>query len=131
MQIQKALGVYKTNQFSTMSKEKLLLMLYEGALKFLARAQAALEGGDNDSVHNNLIKVQDILLELNNSLDKQRGGVVAENLELLYDYMYDRLVEANVQKKVEPIREVESMLMDLRDTWNDAINLYRYGSWAK
>lgn len=111
---------YKQTQFETASSEKLILMLYEGALKNLYQAQKGLENNDLEVVNQSLTKTQDIISELMVSLDMDTGEI-AQNLYQLYDYMQYRLIQANIHKKGEPITEVIGMLEELHDTWKKAM----------
>jgi flagellar protein FliS len=108
---------YQQNQIMTASQEKLVLLLYEGALRFLKQAEAACAAKDWNNCHHYLLRVQDIITELQASLNQEAGGELAENLFLLYDYLYRRLVEANVKKDILLIAEVQNLLSELRDTW--------------
>ena len=111
---------YKEMQVKTVSQEKLILMLYDGAIKFLNIAMAGLEDKKFDVVNNNLIKVQRIFTELMISLNMDVGEI-AQNLYSLYQYMYDKLVEANIKKDKVPMEEVLEMLISLREVWERAI----------
>jgi flagellar protein FliS len=112
---------YKSTQVETADNGKLLLMLYDGAIKFSKMAKQAIEEDDYEETNNKLNRVQAIVTELQSTLDMKRGGEIAENLEMLYDYMKRRLITANVDKTVEPVEEVLDMLQELRETWVEAI----------
>ncbi|ADL11807.1 flagellar export chaperone FliS [Acetohalobium arabaticum] len=112
---------YKNTQVETASQEKLLLMLYDGAIKFLKQAIKGVEENDYEAANNYLVRTQDIIHELMATLDMEKGGEIARNLESLYDYMNRRLIEANVNKDIEPMEEVRDMLAELRETWQEAI----------
>lgn len=112
--------VYQQNAVQTAPPEKLVLMLYEGALRFLGKAQKALAAKDLQNVNNNLLRVQEIINELMVNVNKDAGDL-AEKLVLLYDYIYRRLVEANVRKEQKIMQEVEEMLKELRGAWQEAI----------
>lgn len=111
---------YKETQFQTASREKLILMLYDGAIRNLHQAQRSLKEGNFEGTNNNLTKAQDIINELMVSLNLDVGEI-AHNLYQLYDYMRRRLIMANTQKKEEPIKEVLGMLKELRDVWKEAM----------
>ncbi len=111
---------YKEMQVKTVSQEKLILMLYDGAIKFLNLGMAGLEDKRFDVVNNNLIKVQRILTELMISLNMDIGEI-ANNLYSLYQFMYDKLVEGNIKKEKAPMEEVMEMLLSLREVWETAI----------
>jgi len=119
---------YKKMGVETASGGKLILMLYDGAIKFLNQSLEGLKDKKYDVVNNNIIKGQNILTELMLSLNMSVGEI-AENLYSLYDYMNRRLIEANIKKNGEIIKEVLGMLTDLRATWEEAIK--RAGSGQK
>ena len=112
---------YRQVSFGTAPPGRLVLMLYEGALKFLQRALDAFDCVDplefNRSVHNNLVRTQDILHELNVTLDMEKGGDLALTLRNLYDYLSNRLHESNARKEKEGIDECFERLTVLRDAW--------------
>ena len=96
-------------------------MLYEGAVRFLDRAMAGFGIEDpaecNQTISNNIIRAQDIIFELNVTLNMQEGGELANTLRMLYDYMHRRLMEGNLQKDENAIREVRGRIEVLRDAW--------------
>jgi len=112
---------YLKTQIQTASREQLVLMLYDGAIRFSEQARERLAAQDLEESHNLLIRAQNILLELLYALDRKTGGAVAENLASLYTYCYNRLVEANVHRTPEKIDESNSILKGLRDAWAQAI----------
>lgn len=111
---------YKQTEIETASPGKLLLLLYDGAIKRLRRAQEAFEREALEEVHQDLVKVQQILIELMLALDWKVGGDLAPRLHALYDFMYRRLVDANVKRSNEPIAEVLQLLSTLREGWAEA-----------
>lgn len=115
----KAYQVYQQNQVFTASQEKLVTMLYDGALRFINLAKQGIEEKNLEKANENFIKAQRILAELMGNLDRSVGEV-AENLFSLYEYMHRRLVEANVKKDGKIAQEVYELLKDLRDTWVQA-----------
>jgi flagellar protein FliS len=117
---QHAYRQYRSVQTQTASPGYLVVMLYQGAIAFASRAQAALDAGDCEAAHENLIRTQDIIAELLGSLDFGQGEV-ASNLARLYEYMHRRLVEANVCKSAEPVAEVLRHLRLLCDAWQQAV----------
>ena len=100
---------------------QLVLMLYEGAIRFLDRALLGFGLDDpaesNEAISNNLLRAQEIIHELNLSLNTQAGGEVAANLRRLYEYFDRRLLESNLKKEPEGIQEVSRHLAVLRDAW--------------
>jgi len=107
---------YKETQIKTATQGKLIVMLYEGAIKFLKIAKNAINEKEIESAHNNIVRAQDIIMELLLSLNME-AGEIAEKLYSLYLYMNKRLMEANIYKKIEPIDEVLKMLTELKDVW--------------
>ncbi len=114
---------YQTNQIQTASPEKILIMLYDGAIQFLNKAKKEIENKNIQEVHNNIVGAQKIVSEFMNSLDVEIGGETAVNLYNLYEYMHFRLVQANMKKDSEIIDEVLIHLKDLKATWEEAIKI--------
>ncbi len=113
--------VYQENQVSTSSRGRLLLMLYDGALKFLRFALTAMEEKKVEEAHRNLIKVQDILNELMATLNFD-ADEIAGKLYSLYEYMNQELIDANIQKDSEKVEKVYGMLEELRNAWAKAMD---------
>ncbi len=108
---------YKRTEINTANQGKLIVMLYDGAIKFLNIAAENMNPRTYDVVNNNIIKAQDIISELLLSLNMKEGGEISQNLSSLYVYFKKRLLEANMQKNAEIIREVLALMKDLRDAW--------------
>lgn len=109
---------YKDNAIKTASKGELLIMLYDGAIKFCNQAILAFDNNDVEKINNNIIRVEDIILEFQAVLDKKYE--ISKNLNELYDYMYRRLVEANIKKDKVIVEEVRDLLKPLRDSFKKA-----------
>jgi flagellar protein FliS len=116
-------NTYKTQQIQTASKEQILIMLYEGAIRFLNLAKAGHEEGNIEKFHNNLMKTQRIIMEFMSTLDVKMGGEMAQNLFKLYEYLHYRLIQANLKKDVTMIDEVLEHLRELKATWEEAISM--------
>lgn len=114
---------YQINQVFTVPQEKLVLMLYDGALRFCRQGIMALEKKDYAGVNDNLIRAQEILGELIASLNFD-AGEIARNLYRLYEFMRWHLIQANVKKNVTMIKEVVELLQGLRDAWEEATRNY-------
>lgn len=112
---------YKTTQISTATPGQLVVMLYEGAIKFCKHAKMGIEQKNVQTANNNLIKVQNIVQELKLGLDMKAGGEIAKTLDSLYEYMLRRLVEANIKKDAIIISEVQSSLEELKEAWVEAV----------
>jgi len=117
---------YQATQISTATKEQLLLITYDIAIRSCRLAEAALAPADNepqdyDQAHREIVRAQDVIRELMVTLNTEKGGEMAQNLMRLYDYMYQQLVEANIKKDARNVRYVLTMLEDLKDTWEEAL----------
>ena len=110
---------YKTNEISTMSQGKLVVMLYDGAIRFCNTAIENMTPRKYEIVNRNIIKAQDIITELMTSLNLDQGGKIAEDLLSLYIYMKKRLLEANVQKDSKILKEVVKILSELKSSWEE------------
>jgi flagellar protein FliS len=110
---------YKETQIKTATPGKLILMLYDGAIKNLNRALEDMNAQHSryDRVSNSLIQAQDIIAELMVSLDFERGGDIAKSLFSLYVFMNRRLLDGNIKKEKAPLEEVKSLLTELRSAW--------------
>ena len=117
---QNLLKKYQEIEIQTSSPEKLVLLLYDGAIKFLNQAILKIEEKNVEESHQLLIKVQKIIRELMCSLNLETGKLAA-NWYNLYDYMYERVVEANLNKDIEPIQEVLELINPLREAWAQII----------
>lgn len=114
---------YKSNSINTATPEELTLMLYNGLIKFIMQAQVAVDDNCIEKANNGIVRAQAIITEFQSTLDMNYE--VSQNLELLYDYMYRRLVEANLKKDKDILQEVLDMAKELRDTWSQAMKLAR------
>ena len=116
---------YQQSQVQTASPEKILIMLYDGAIQFLNKALKAMKEGNIQESHNNNVSAQNIIMEFMNTLDMDIGGDVARNLYGLYEYLHHRLVYANINKDPKAIEEVLRHLKELKETWEEAIRIAR------
>lgn len=112
---------YKNTQIQTATPGQLILLLYEGGIKFCKLAKTSIEEKNIMNANNYIIKAQDIVSELMNSLDMKSGIEIANNLYSLYDYMLSKLIDANLKKDATDIDEVQKLLEELRDSWKIAI----------
>ncbi len=108
---------YKNTEISTADQKKLILMLYDGAIRFLQIAIKKMQPQNYDVVNNHIIKSQDIITELMLSLDMKEGGEIASNLFNIYAYLKKRLLEANIAKDASMVEETVRLLSQLRDAW--------------
>ncbi len=112
---------YKKTQVATVDRGRLIILLYEGAISFLTKAKAALEEQDIPSACSLINRAQDIVDELNASLNMDQGGDIAANLRRLYLFMGDQLVQAKVKADTKRISEVIRMLTTLNEAWRQAV----------
>lgn len=117
-----AYQAYQQNQISTATPERLVVMLYDGGIRFLTLAETAFQKNKYEDIHNNLVKTQAIIVELMSNVD-QSTGEIGEKLYLLYDYMNQRLIEANLKKNPQMVAEVKELLISLKETWFQAMQL--------
>ncbi|HOI89505.1 MAG TPA: flagellar export chaperone FliS [Candidatus Rifleibacterium sp.] len=116
---------YRKTQIETASPETLILMLYDGALRFMGQAEIAFEEKNIEQISNLLLRVQAIFAELMTALDKEKGGEIAVNLERLYVFFLEKLGEANVKKDVKPMLEIKPLVQNLRNTWEQAMQKHQ------
>lgn len=116
---------YKQTQINTAPKEQILLMLYDGAVRFLNQAKVGFAEKNIEKIHNNIIKVQNIITEFESSLDLENGGDFAKNLFGLYEFMSQQLSIANIKKKEECLDIVIKHMTELRDTWREAVKKFK------
>ena len=110
-------NAYKKASVNTLDQTKLIIMLYDGAIKNASFAVEHMKSGQIEKVHECLIKTKNIVTELMATLDMDRGGDIAKNLQSLYSYMFSQLIEANMNKKTEPVVIVIDLLKELRAAW--------------
>jgi len=113
---------YKKTKVETANQGKLIIMLYEGGIKFSKLAKKSLDNGDYEQANNYLLRAQDIINELMVTLDRDKGGEIANNLYQLYEYMNYQLIQANVKKSSEPIDIVLELMMELLESWKEIIS---------
>lgn len=118
-----AYNAYKNNSVNYASKEQLLLMLVDGAVKYAKIARQAILEKDITKSHSNLIRTQDIFYELMATLDVRQAGDWGQQLMNIYDFIVRRLTDANIKKDINIIDEVLPIIEDIRDTWNEAYKM--------
>jgi flagellar protein FliS len=107
---------------SIQSKEKLLLMAYEGAIRFGQSAQEGIRLKSPKMRGEAISKIMAIITELDLALDREIGGELAENLSSLYQWIMRRLTEANLQNDIRALEEVNSVLTTIKEGFEGAIN---------
>ena len=123
-----AYQVYRQTQAQTADPGELVCMLYRGAVRFVSAATEAIEKRDVEASHNNLVRAQAIVSELLETLDIERGGQFAQRLQAIYEYLNQRLLEANLRKDADAAREVERFLRELLPAWEEAARQTKAGA---
>ena len=116
-------NVYKSNSIQTASPAELTLMLYDGAIKFCNIALGAIENNDVAKAHTNIVKAENIITEFRSTLDFKYP--VAQDFDRVYDWIYRRLVEANMHKDAEVLEDATRLIREMRDTWKEVMKLNR------
>ncbi|AKA70316.1 flagellar export chaperone FliS [Clostridium scatologenes] len=123
MYAQNAYKTYKNNSVNYASREQLLLMLLEGAVKFAKIGRQGLLDKDIKRAHENIVKTQDIFYELMVTLDVEKGGEWAVSLMSIYEYITRRLVDANMKKDISILEEIIPLIEEVKDTWEQAYKI--------
>lgn len=118
-----ALNIYQQNSINTASREKLLLMLYDGLVKFIRQGIIGIEDNDITKANTNFVKAQNIIREFMVTLDMKQGGAMAEGLIKLYDYMHRRLMEANIKKDAGIANEILGYAEELKGAFEEAYKI--------
>lgn len=119
--VNNAAKAYGSRKVETASPAELTLMLYEGAIKFCNIAMGAIENKDYEKANINIQKARNIIVELQSTLDHKYK--VAEEFDVIYDYIFHKLVDANTKKDMEALEEALSQIRDMRDTWKEVMRL--------
>lgn len=114
-----ALNKYKQNSIMTATPEELTLMLYDGAIKFMNIGKYSIENSELEKAHSSLIRAQDIILELNYSLDMNYE--ISKGLRELYEFVLSKLVDANINKDIKAIDDALVIVNDMRETWKEVM----------
>ena len=115
-------NIYKTNSVNYASKDQMLLMLVDGAVKFAKIGRQAILDKDIQKAHNSLMRVQDIFTELIVTLDTDKAEWM-KPLKDVYFFIKEKLVEANMCKKIETVDEVLPLIEEVRDLWHEAYKI--------
>lgn len=113
-----AYNVYKNNSVNYASKEQLLLMLLEGAVKFSKIAREAILNGNINQAHTNIIKTENIFMELMATLDINKGGDWAQDIYNIYNFIVQNLTKANLGKDIKILDETIELIIQVKDMWS-------------
>lgn len=119
--VRNAAQAYGARKVETASPAELTLMLYEGAIKFCNIAMGAIENKDYEKANTNIQKARNIIVELQSTLDHKYK--VAEDFDIIYDYIFHKLVDANMKKDPEILEEALNQIRDMRDAWKEIMRL--------
>lgn len=108
---------YQTTSVQTADQATLIIMLYDGAIRFLKKGRGKIYSGDIEGAHNYLVRSRQIVSELLSTLRPEKAGEVGANLKRIYVYVHNRLVEANLYKDAQIVDEVIQILSALREGW--------------
>ncbi len=120
-----AAKLYQKNSVETASPAKLTLMLYDGAVRFCNKAMEAIEEGNIEEAHKNIVKAENIIVEFRVTLDMKYP--IAKEFDDVYDYIYRRLVEANMRKDKEVLEEALGHIKTMRETWKEVMRINKVG----
>jgi flagellar protein FliS len=112
---------YQQTQVTTVDKGKLIVLLYDGAIKFMNQAKECAASGDISGKSSNINRTLDIIAELNQSLNLNEGGDIASNLRRLYLFWSDHLLQAKIKKDTKNIDEVIQMMTAINEAWNHVV----------
>ncbi|MCD5002848.1 flagellar export chaperone FliS [Enterococcus saccharolyticus] len=108
---------YLKNQVTSASPNKLIEMLLEGAIKRIRMGKLAIENNNIVQASEQIIRAQDIIMELRYSINEEVDSQIPQDLIQLYEFMYDRLVIANMEKNTAILDEVQHLIAELTDAW--------------
>jgi len=114
---------YQNNSVLTASPEKILIMLYDGAIRFVRQSRLAIEEGRQGDKAHSISKAIAIITEFSNTLDHEIGGEIAADLSNLYDFMIRELAAVNVHSDAKRLDPVEKILLNLREAFVGAIEI--------
>jgi len=112
---------YQQTAVRTADRGDLLIMTYEALVRWLGRAEEAVDAGKLIDAHQALVNAQDLVMNLSRSLDFEAGGEIADSLASLYDYLQRQLVQANVEKDKGAIAALRELVTPLLDAWRMAV----------
>jgi len=116
---------YQNNQILNASPEQILIMLYDGSIRFCRQAMLAMDAGQKTLQAEKISRAMAIVCEFSNTLNFEVGGEIAADLDALYAFMVRELTRANIKNDRKALETVADLLAGLRETWVDAIEINR------
>lgn len=113
------LKAYRKNAITSASPLQLVIMLYDGAIKNIEAGKNAMQKDDYFNQNKHLLKAQDIVNELTSAIDIEKGGEISTNLLSLYDFIFNSLVQSNIQDDPRPLDDCINILSQLRESWSE------------
>ena len=114
-------GQYQKEQYTSNNQGKLIIMMYEGAIKFIEEALKGIRNKDIGARGYYLSRADKIVAELNLTLDIQKGGEVAKNLSRLYTFIRQQILVSNCKGEEKPLIDTLEILVDLKGAWNQIV----------
>jgi flagellar protein FliS len=121
MNLDYSFNQYRNTHFNTADQGRLILMLYDGAIRFIEQAKLRMEDGDISGKGVTIGRAQKIICELNNCLNKEKGGQIAISLETLYLYVNNQLSMANIKNSAEHLDDALKVMRELQDGWKTIV----------
>ncbi|WP_069998862.1 flagellar export chaperone FliS [Cellulosilyticum sp. I15G10I2] len=115
---------YQTSSIMTASPAELTLMLYNGAIKFCNQAIEAIEKKQPQESHNYILRAQNIIEELRATLDTKYS--IASEMEAIYIFIYQLLVDANIEKSIQKLQDAADLIREFRDVWQEAMKVKKH-----
>ena len=119
--IKRQVHAYKHNEINTASRLRLIIMMYDGVIRYMEEYKKRLEAGDIAGRGIYLAKAQSVISELQQSLNKKQGGEVSQNLENLYNFINGSLTQANIDGNASNVDHSITILRNLRDAWSQVM----------
>jgi flagellar secretion chaperone FliS len=113
---------YQQTQVTTAGPERILMLLYDGAIRFTGQARLAIKSGEPLAKRESISRALAIVSYLSDTLDHEAGWAGSDELDGLYGFIVNNLTQANLKDDLKALEVVEGLLQGLRDTWHEAID---------
>jgi flagellar protein FliS len=128
MNIHQGSSRYQQSQVLTAGREQLLLLVYDGILRFLSRAHRGLEQHDYHEKHLGISRAQTLIIELRRTLDFAAAPELAHNLTRIYTYLIEELAQIDAHDDDSRLQHVIRLVTEMREAWRDAAKQAALGS---